>query len=560
MDRIEKGWIAMSVFSHDRRDLVWLRTALSGLQWSIFLLTLVRILSGIVGVAYAVCFRSIVDSAVAGSRAQVIRGVLEFLAVVLGQFLLSAAGRHLDESVRSSAENKLKLRLFHALLNRDYAQVTAVHSGEWMNRLTSDTQIVAGAAATLIPNAAGLAARLIASAITLLILLPGFTVVFLICGAVLMASTLWIRTHMKRLHREIQEQDGALRVFLTERLSNLMILKAYQQEAAAEQGAACLMNAHRDARLRKNRFSNFCNSGFLLAMNFAYVLGAAWCGIGIVGGTVSYGTFTAVIQLVGQLQSPIAGLTGFIPQYAAMLASTERLMEAEALPDHPAAGSQAEDFLGFGFRNVSYTYPDDRDREVVSRFTAEIRKGDYVAFTGPSGCGKSTVLKLLLCLFAPDSGQRYVVTQKGEVPMEGGWSRLFAYVPQGNQLMSGSIREVVSFACPEKSKEDAALWQALDVACAGDFVRMLPDGLDTVLGERGSGLSEGQMQRLAIARALFSDRPVLLLDEATSALDGASEVQVLKNIRSLTGKTVLIVTHRPAALEVVDRVIDFTGK
>ena len=551
----------MNLSFHDKNTLKWLSGVLSGLRINIVLLTLIRVLLGLTGVGYAACFRRIVDSAAGGRPDGVMGAAAVFSAIVGAQFLLTAAGRHLDELLRSDAENRLKLRLLDALLGRSYSQVTATHSGEWMNRLTSDTQVVAGAAANILPNAAGLAARMLASAAMLMVLLPGFTVILLVCGGILMISTLWIRKYMKRLHRDIQERDGLLRIFLTERLGSLMILKAYQQEPTARAGALERMEDHKAARLRRNRFSNLCNSAFLLAMNSAYVLGAAWCGMGIVRGTVSYGTFTAVIQLVGQLQSPIAGLTGFVPQYYAMLASAERLMEAETFreePELPLSEDQRRSFRGFGFRDVTYSYPDGGSREAVSRFTAEIRKGEYVAFTGPSGCGKSTLLKLLLCLFSPDAGQRYVVTDRGPVPMDGAWGQLFAYVPQGNQLMSGTVREVVSFPCPRRCREDRALYAALDIACAGDFVRALPLGLDTPLGERGSGLSEGQMQRIAIARALFSDRPVLLLDEATSALDGDTEVQVLKNLRSLTGKTVLIITHRPAALEVVDKIIPFT--
>ena len=235
----------MSLFSHDRKDLRWLYATLSGLKWKIVLLTLVRILAGTVGVGYAVCFRNIVDSAVAGSARQVAEGVGLFLGIVLGQFLLSAAGRYLDEAIRASAENRLKLRLLNTLLRRDYSRVTAVHSGEWMNRLTSDTQVVAGAAAAIVPNAAGLAARLIASAAMLLILIPGFTAVFLLCGGVLMGATLWMRRHLKRLHRDIQERDGDLRIFLTESLGSLMILKAYQQEPAALQEAFRIMRLPR---------------------------------------------------------------------------------------------------------------------------------------------------------------------------------------------------------------------------------------------------------------------------------------------------------------------------
>ena len=183
-------------------------------------------------------------------------------------------------------------------------------------------------------------------------------------------------------------------------------------------------------------------------------------------------------------------------------------------------------------------------------------RGRSFIISGPSGVGKSTVLKLLMCLYSLDEGQRYLLTRQGELPLTSGWRGLFSYVPQGNQLMSGTVREVVTFGDPEKMRQEEQIRKALKVACA-EFLDELPAGLDTLLGERGAGLSEGQMQRIAIARAIFSDRPVLLLDEATSALDEETELRLLDNLRSMTDKTVILVTHRPAALEIVDKVIRF---
>ena len=190
--------------------------------------------------------------------------------------------------------------------------------------------------------------------------------------------------------------------------------------------------------------------------------------------------------------------------------------------------------------------------------SVEVDKGDYVAFTGHSGCGKSTVLKLLMGIYKLDSGDVYIKDKDGGIREPDPEARnLFAYVPQGNLLMSGTIRDVVCFADKSSSSDQDKIDRALKIACADGFVSELDDGLDTLLGERGTGLSEGQMQRLAIARAVFSGRPVLLLDEATSALDSNTEREVLLNLRNMPDKTVIIVTHRPAALEICDRVIKF---
>ena len=194
---------------------------------------------------------------------------------------------------------------------------------------------------------------------------------------------------------------------------------------------------------------------------------------------------------------------------------------------------------------------------VLQDFGLTVHKKEYIAFTGHSGCGKSTVLKLLTCLYPLDAGERVLVDADGAKPLTSKWRRLFAYVPQGNQLMSGKIRDVVAFARPEEASDDKKLMQALSIACVNEFLPELENGLDTQLGERGFGLSEGQMQRIAIARAIFSEAPVLILDEATSALDDVTEKKVLENLRALTDKTVVIVTHRPAALEICDKAVEF---
>ena len=256
-----------------------------------------------------------------------------------------------------------------------------------------------------------------------------------------------------------------------------------------------------------------------------------------------------------------------------MLASAERLIEverfeSEVAEDKRLTSGQIMDAYenrleSIRFNNISFGY--SAEQRVLEHVSFSVRKGDYVAFTGHSGCGKSTLLKLLMSLYAPDDGYIAFCLKEGIVwPDSSKYRRMFAYVPQGNMLMSGTIREVVTFSKDTLQMEnsceqsDERIWQALSVADAASFVRELPLNLDTVLGERGAGLSEGQMQRIAIARAVYSGAPVLLLDEATSALDESTEYTVLKNLRTMTDKTVLFVTHRRAALDICDMEVHFS--
>ena len=221
-----------------------------------------------------------------------------------------------------------------------------------------------------------------------------------------------------------------------------------------------------------------------------------------------------------------------------------------------------EELCEIGFNKVHFSYNHDAaSSEVLSEMSMAIHKGDYVAFTGESGCGKSTTMNLLMGLYRPDSGDIFLRTENGsEQTLDARWRTLYAYVPQENLLMSGKIREVVTFADSEAGNRDEKIWQALRIACAEEFVKALPDGLDTLLGEHGAGLSEGQMQRIAIARAIFSRRPILLLDESTSALDELTEKKLLDNLKSMTDRTVVIITHRPAALSICTRRIHFSNE
>ncbi len=540
----------------------WLWRVTGRKKGYVLALTLIQGVSGALGVLYALLLRNIVDSAVRHEVSAFWHNVALIVALVVLQISLSAVVRWLQELAKADIENRFKQRLMDNILRKEYSAVSATHTAEWLNRLTSDTTVVAGGIVEILPGLVGTVVRLVSAVVMVIALDRMFAVILVPGGIALCALTYAFRKVLKRLHKNIQESDGRLRIFLQERIGSLMMIKSFVAEAQTSRDAAQAMADHKAARMRRNRFSNVANIGFAAAMQGMYLLGVVYCAYGIMTGSVTYGTLTAIMQLIGQIQGPFVSISGYLPRFYAMTASAERLMEIEAFADDGTA-RDADDvyeyyldsFSVLGLRNVSFTYESgDAAPVVLDGVSVEIKKGEYVAFTGNSGCGKSTVLKLLMCMYPLDGGERYLTGDQGEITLDASWRRLFAYVPQGNALMNGTIREIVSFADPDAAHDGHRLWRALEISCADEFV----DDPDAVLGERGSGLSEGQMQRLAIARAVFSDCPVLLLDEATSALDDLTEQRLLQNLRAMTDMTVVIVTHRKAALGICDRVLRFT--
>ena len=567
----------------------WLYIVPGSRKLYIAILTIVQALYGVTGVFYAFFLRKIVDSAVEHDQRGFGYGMIQIILLVICQLALRAVIRWLTELSKAEFENCFKGRLMETLLTRDYQRVAAVHSGEWLNRLTNDTVVVAGGYVDIIPGFAEMVVKLIGALVMILILEPGFAVILIPGGAALVFFTWLFRKMLKSLHKNVQEADGRLRIFLQERIGSMLMIRSFASEEKTKADMEVKMHAHKDSRMKRQRFSNLCNIGFGAAMSGMYLLGAGWCGYGILMGTITFGTLTAITQLISQIQMPFANITGYLPRFYGMIASAERLMEAEKIPEDSTEilsvdqiGTFYQHMDRIGFRDLDFGYlPVSRYTECVSVETAadhldmgklheenkavvlkglsfSLKKGECLAFTGQSGCGKSTVIKLLMCVYKPDKGSVYYEDDTGsEEMLTAAHRRLFAYVPQGNVLMNGTVRELVTFARPQDSHDEERLQLSLAIACADGFVSELKDGADTMLGERGMSLSEGQMQRLAIARAIFSGAPVLLLDEATSALDADTEKELLDNLQKLTDKTIIIVTHRNTALSICDRVIVF---
>ena len=542
-----------------KSTLKWIWSVTGNVKWLVGILTMVQMVLSVNSIVVAFVLRRVINVAMAGAQRKFWNTVILLAGVLLLQMLLSALNRFANEYTETVVENRFKQWLFSALLAGKYASVTAVHSGEWMNRLTSDTTVVARGVTQIVPDMISMLIRLIGGLVAILWLEPRFIYILVPGGMAMLLLTYEFRKILKRLHKSVQEADGTLRIFLQEHLESLLIVRSFVKEQQTAIKADELMKRHRATRLKQSNFSNLCNLGFAGAVNGAYVLGISFCGLEILNSTMNYGDLMAIIQLIGQVQSPFANIVGLFPRYYAMLASAERLLEAKNFePDSTKLLSEKQvqkfyqtDLRAIHLNDIGFTYrsPVQTKKvllmpDVLEHMNLTIQKGEYVAFVGPSGCGKSTVLKLIMCLYPLDSGTRMLETKEGMQPLTASWRSLFAYVPQGNQLLSGTVREIIAFGDQQKAEDEEEIYRAIRIACAEEFVRKLDKGLDTLLGEHGQGLSEGQMQRIAIARAIFSGHPILILDEATSALDERTAEKLLENLRRMTDKTVLMVTHR----------------
>lgn len=370
---------------------------------------------------------------------------------------VNAGCRYLREYACSSMENLLKQRLFRTLLSSSYSCTRSKHSAEWMNRLTSDAALVASGVVDIVPGVSRLLVQFVGASVLMVSLFPEMGLAVLLCVSASLAASVYIRRKSKALHKGVQEADGEMRSAATEYLGNLLTIHAYSWEDRAGELLGERLAQHHAARMGRCSFTNKVSLVFSASMSLMYVLCAVGCAWGILIGAVSSGVFVAVIQLVGQIRTPIANITGYGPRYSALLASAERLMEAEGYPlDRPKGLLEQGEVDAFyrnrfsvlDLRGVRFRYSDDSGSAdwVLDGFNLRIDKGETVALTGPSGRGKSTVLKLMMGIASPSGGELELIDKDGNAnPLDSRWRRLFAYVPQGNSLMNGTIRQVLGF-------------------------------------------------------------------------------------------------------------------
>ena len=543
------------------KTLKWIGTTLGMRKWMVVVLAAIQSIMAISGIIFALLMRSVIDNAVAKDNAAFWQAVSALAILICLQIALRFINRFWEEDTHAAIENSLRQKMFQGILQTDFRRVKEYHTGELMNRITSDVSVVTDGAVTLLPSLTSMAVRIIGVLLVMGAIDWSIALVFLIGGCVVAALSVLPRKWQKKMHKRVQEADGEVKSHLQESLESLLVIHAFGCEEKIEKLSASKMAKHREMRRKRTNLYNVMGSGLRLCIQCGYIFGFVWCGLGIIEGKITYGTLTAVIQLIGQIQTPFANIGSTFPKYSQMLASAERLMDiteqAKCLGVERERSTREEVYQKMNsicFENVSFAY--DTDRPVLQNESFSVKKGEFAALIGSSGIGKSTIMKLLLSVYQPQEGKIQVCTEDGELPLSELPAGMFAYVPQGNYLMSGPIWDVVGFAEKSDVIDRKKVEEACKAACAHEFICDLPNGYDTVLGERGDGLSEGQMQRLAVARAVYSGCPILLLDEATSALDAETERRMITSLKQMSEYTVFLVTHRKDVWELCDRVLE----
>ena len=542
----------------NKTTLKWIYRRIKRFLPAIIATALISAVTAVSYVVLALLTKKVLDIATGDAAGNLAAAGAALFAVIALQVTAGACQSLLNAYTNGKLTMSLREYLFTVICKKKYEDISPYHSGDILNRITSDVDTVVSSSVTIIPNSVSIFTKIIAGLGAMVFMNPILALIILLLGVTVPAIGRFISKKYKYMHKECQRTEGRTRSFMQECFENIVVIKTFASEGPFIKKLQRYMDDNFKLKIKRTGISIAATISLYTFFTIGYYAVLLWGAGGLAKGTLTYGTLMAFLQLISQLRAPLQNVSGILPQYYSAIASAERLTELEGLRDETSllksedAEKLKADFKSIEAKNLCFGYGAKNILENCS-FTAE--KGDIIAITGESGSGKSTLFKLILGLYSPANGS---LTVNGEIPTDSSVRPLFAYVPQGNMVLSGSIRDNISLCNPDVDEE--SIINAAKAAEIYDYIAALPDGLDTMLSERGAGLSEGQIQRISIARALITEAPVLLLDEATSALDESTETRVLENIRRMTGKTVLFITHRNTSLKACDKIMHIENK
>lgn len=549
-----KTLLKIPKFKYDARTLLkWLWNAWRGNQLQAILNASIGLLSVGVSLGHVWAMKRAIDVASGTVEGNLYWAVGVMAVLILLDFALNIAGTWVRNILGIKAQNRMQQRMLDRLLRAEWKGRNHHHSADILNRLEFDVNNVVNFLTETIPSTLSVLAMFIGAFLYLFSMDKVLAVIVIGIFPMFLAVSKIYVGQMRHLTRQVRDSDSKVQSVLQETIQHRMLIKTLESDSAMVERLGNTQSELRHRVVRRTKFSVFSNIVVNFGFAFGYLVAFLWAAIRMSAHTLSFGGMTAFLQLVNRIQGPARNLTKLVPAFVSVFTAAERLMELEEDPlEEQGTPIYIKAPCGIRLQNVGYAYEDGGGDKVIDGLSFDFKPGSCTAILGETGAGKTTLVRMILALVQPQDGKIEIYHGSTHQALSPLHRCNFVYVPQGNTLMSGTIRENLRLGKLDATDEE--MLHALHVSCA-DFVNDLPDGLNTLCSEQGGGLSEGQAQRIAIARSLLRDRSVMLFDEATSALDPDTERQLLNNILSAHDKTIIFITHRPAVIDYCDQTL-----
>ena len=534
----------------------WLMKYSKPYMGRIALMMVFSITSTVVSLWMVQISKNIIDNATGGNKFVTL--LIVYFCLMIAMQVVGIVSTLLSAILSEKFSFGIRKQIYDKIIRSHWMDVKRYHTGDLMTRLTSDAGAIADGIIGTIPNIIILFVELLMVFVTLFIYSPLLAVFAMLVAPVAALVSFFLGKKLKKLQIKVQESESNYRSFLQESLANLLVVKSFTNEDYSVDRLTNLREERFKWVFKKTKMSIASSTVMSMTFQLGYIVAFAYGAWQISTGQITYGTMTVFLTLVNRVQSPIIGLAQQIPRVVSVLASAGRVIELQNIPmEERLPEKVTSDKIGVDIENLTFGYTDEI---VLDDVSLNIKPGEFVAIIGESGIGKTTLLRIIMSFMGNYTGKVDFYDEKGITDSANANTRRFiSYVPQGNTLFSGTVRENIRMGKLDATDEE--MWDALKLSAGYDFVRELPNGLYTVIGERGHGISEGQAQRIAIARAFVRKAPLLILDEATSALDENTEKEVIKGLQQLEPRpTCIVVTHRKSILTYCDREIKIENK